>query len=221
LVREALCAGRAQVVAGLIAVACLFAWPSPSAAALELAGEDAVAAAVLFGGPMPSPQTTANLPPAIQGRLADYRRREATFHSGLTPPPRATPDEQRSFEQRVGIERVVFSLFDRKDSARTAALYALDVDVSGDWENSPELPRREANFIERLLADLPKPWLAPYLNLVAGHRRLCAARMDGEDPRDTPRAVRQLKSAAQSGHPLIRAVAEHLITTAGPCSPSL
>jgi hypothetical protein len=95
------------------------------------------------------------------------------------------------------------------------------MDVSPDWERSPERPRREANFINQLLTDLPQPWLAPYLNLVAGHRRLCAAQMDGEDPLDASRAKGQLSVAVKAGHPLIRAIAEHLITTARPCSPSI
>jgi hypothetical protein len=221
LVREALSDLRTQVVAVVaILVTGLLASSSPIAARPALTGEDAVAVALLFGRPMPPPETTARLPAALQGQLAEYRKREATFHSGLTPPPGATPDEQRSFEQRVGIERVVFSLFDRKDSARIASLYALDVDVSGDWDNSAEMPRREANFINDLLRELPQPWLAPYLNLIAGHRRLCAARMVGEDPQDAQRAAGQLKVAARAGHPLIRAVADHLITTARPCSPS-
>jgi hypothetical protein len=221
LVREALSARHAQVVAAaVIAVAGLLAWPAPGAA-MSPDGVDGVAAAVLFGQQMPPPETTAALPAALQSRLAEYRKREAVFHSGLTPPPGATPEEQRSFEQRVGIERVVFSLFDRRNSARIASLYALDMDVSSEWASAPEQPRREASFINRLLQDLPEPWLAPYLNLVAGHRRLCAAQMDGEDPQDLPRAKGQLSIAAKAGHPLIRAVAEHLITTARPCSPSL
>ena len=81
-----------------VAASCL-AWPSPRVAASGPAAMEAVAAAVLFGHRLPPPETTANLPPAIKGRLADYRKREATFRSGLTPPPGATPDEQRSFEQ--------------------------------------------------------------------------------------------------------------------------
>jgi hypothetical protein len=222
LVREALSAVRTQVVA-VVSICCagLLASASTLAARPAPTGEDAVAVALLFGRPMPPPESTASLPPALQGRLAGYRKREALFRSGLTPPPGATPDEQRSFEQRVGIERVVFSLFDRKDSARIASLYALDVDVSGDWDNSAEMPRREANFINDLLRELPQPWLAPYLNLIAGHRRLCAAHMAGEDRQDAQRAAGQLKVAARAGDPLIRAVADHLITTARPCSPSL
>jgi hypothetical protein len=204
------------------ALATTSAVASPAAAASLPAGMDGVAAAVLFGLPMPAPEATATVPIALQTRLADYRKREAAFRSTLTPPPGATPDEQRSFEQRVGIERVVFCLFDRRDSGRIAALYALDVDVeTTDWERSPEQPRREANFINQLLTDLPQPWLAPYLNLVAGHRRLCASQIEGEDGADAPRARGQLGIAAKSGHPLIRAIAEHLITTARPCSPSI
>ena len=222
MVREAFSACRATVVTVAVAIGvALLLRPSPSLARPQLTGEDAVAAAVLFGLPMPRPDTTANLPPAWQSRIAEYRRREAAFRSALTPPPGATADEQRLFEQRVGIERVVFSLFDRKDSARVASLYALDVDVSGDWDHAPEMPRREASFINGLLKELPQPWLAPYLNLIAGHRRLCASYMDGEDREEAPRAAGQLRIAAQGGHPLIRAVAEHVITTARPCSPSL
>jgi len=211
------------LVAAWMAAAAVLGQPRRAVAASDQAAMDPVAAAVLFGLPMPPPEVTATLPAALRNRLGDYRRREAAFKSTLTPPPGATPHEQRSFEQRVGIERVVFCLFDRRESARIAALYALDVDVeTTDWASarSPEQPRREANFINRLLADLPQPWLAPYLNLVAGHRRLCAAQMDGEDPQDTPRAKGQLTTAAKSGHPLIRAIAEHLLTTARPCSPS-
>lgn len=222
MVRKALSGRSTQVVAAAItAAALLVASPAASVAESGRTGVGAVAAAVLFGQRMPPPATTADVPVALQSRLADYRKREAAFRSGLTPPPGATPYEQRSFEQRVGIERVVFCLFDRRDSARIAALYALDVEVAPDWETVPEQPRREANFINQLLTDLPQPWLAPYLNLVAGHRRLCAAQMDGEDRQDVTRAKGQLSVAAKAGHPLIRAIAEHLITTARPCSPSI
>jgi hypothetical protein len=195
--------------------------PSSSVAASPSAGANAVAAAVLFGYAMPPPEATVDLPSGIQGRLAEYRRREASFRSSLTPPPGATPEEERVFERRLGIERVVYCLFDRRDAARIAALYALDVDVSFDWADSPDLPRREATFINQLLTDLPQPWLAPYLNLIAGHRRLCAAQLEAGDAADAERAKGQLTVARNGGHPLIRAVAEHLLTAAPPCSPSL
>ena len=80
------------------------------------------------------------------------------------------------------------------------------------------MPRREAKFIDRLLADLPKPWLAPYLNLVAGHRKLCASEMDGPaaDARSealTADARRQLTRARDSGNRVIRLVAEQLLAS--------
>ena len=208
-------------------VTIVLAWPNARAqAAPEAAGAAAVADALLWGRTMPPPKTTAKLPWDVQRGLTEYRKREATFHSGLTPPPGATSEEQRVFDQRVGIERVVYCLFPRRESARIAALYALDVDVSLTWEGSPELPRREAAFINGLLNDLPEPWLAPYLNLIAGHRQLCAGELEsaasdrerGASLRD---AQRQLAAAQDLGGPLIRMVAQYLVTTARPCNPSL
>ena len=181
-------------------------------------GAAAVAGAVLWGREMPAPALTADLPRNVQSQLAEYRDRERVFHSGITPPPGATPEERENYERRVGIERVVFCLFPRGDSARVAPQYALDADIEIDWQGMPEMPRREARFIDQLLADLPKPWLAPYLNLVAGHRKLCASEMDGEgaDARSralTDEARRQLTRARDGGNKLIRVVAEELLAS--------
>src|SRR3954471_8068468 len=160
-----------------------------SADASELVGAAAVADAVLWGKEMPPAEATADLPRNVQSQLADYRERERTFRSGLTPPPGATGEERESYARRVGIERVVFCLFARGDSAKVAPQYALDADIETDWQGLPEMPRREARFIDRLLADLPKPWLAPYLNLVAGHRKLCAGEMEGTSADARTRAL--------------------------------
>jgi hypothetical protein len=73
-----------------------------------------------------------------------------------------------------------------------AAGFALDIDFD-----------REAPFIDELLRSLPVPWLAPYLNLIAGHRKLCAGA--------TADARRQLGRARDGGHPLIRVAALHLL----------
>jgi len=228
LVRKAFSAGRAQVVAAAFLAAASLGGPIARAQAdSEVAAVAAVADALLWGHAMPPPETTAPLPSGIQRSLAEYRKREASFRSALTPPPGATPEEQRLFEQRVGIERVVFCLFPRRDSARIASLYALDVDVSFDWEGASERPRREAAFIDQLLSDLPQPWLAPYLNLIAAHRRLCAGELDAHAGADSAQgasqrdAHRKLALAQDQGSPLIRVVAAYVATTARPCSPSL
>jgi hypothetical protein len=225
LVREALSRGRAQVVtaaAALIAIS--LGWPAARAqAAADSAGAAAVADALLWGRTMAPPETTAKLPWGVQRSLSEYRKREDEFKSGLTPSPRATAEEKAVFAQRVGIERVVFCLFPRRDSARIASIYALDVDVSLTWEGAADLPRREAAFIDQLLTDLPQPWLAPYLNLIAGHRRLCAGELESASGSDGAAAIRdaqrQLALAADSGGPLIKVVAEYLATSARPCSP--
>lgn len=199
---------------------------SPAAragAAADAAGAAAVADALLWGHVMPPPEVTSNLPSGVQRSLTEYRRREEEFKSGLTPPPGATDEEQAVFEQRVGIERVVYSLFPRRDSARIASLYALDVDFSLTWEGAADLPRREAAFINQLLRDLPQPWLAPYLNLIAGHRRLCAGELESASGSDGAASIRdaqrQLAAAADGGVPLIKVVAEYLATSARPCTP--
>lgn len=206
----------------MLALCILLVMPDSLAASAipagELAGAAAVADAVLWGRQMPAAELTAGLPRSVQSQLAEYRERERAFRSGLTPPPGATPEERATYQRRVGIERVVFCLFSRGDSAKVAPQYALDADIEPDWQGLPEMPRREARFIDRLLADLPKPWLAPYLNLVAGHRKLCASEMDGAaaDARSrdlTEDARRQLTRARDSGNRVIRIVAEQLLAS--------
>jgi hypothetical protein len=172
--------------------------------AAELTGVAAVADAVLAGRMMPPPDRTTELPSDVQSRLAEYRRCETTFASAITPPRGATPEEERLFEQRVGIERVVFCLFPKQDVAHVASAYALDADLGF----------AEAAFIDTLLRDLRQRWLAPYLNLIAGALKLCDGRIT--------EGRRQLALARGGGEPLIRAVADHLLTTTAvrPCSPS-
>jgi len=191
------------------------------AAAEDLSGAAAIADAVLWGKEMPASALTADLPKNVQSQLSEYLEREHNFRSALTPPPGATAEERETYDRRVGIERVVFCLFPRGDSAKVAPQYALDADIEPDWQGMPEMPRREAKFIDRLLADLPKPWLAPYLNHVAGHRKLCASEMDGDAADSRSRALtadarRQLERARDGGNRIIRVVAERLLTT-GQC----
>ena len=72
-------------------------------------------------------------------------------------------------------------------------------------KGSLSAPLQEAASIDRLLADLPFPWLAPYFNLIAGHRKLC-----GEHVAE---AERQLKLARDGKQPIVKVVAEHLLST--------
>ena len=210
--------GRVRWVLYGVAAAAATVCAAASPGAAELTGAAAIADAVVWSREMPAAALTPDLPKNVQSELAEYRERERTFHSALTPPPDATEEERETYEMRVRIERVVYCLFPRGDSAKVAPQYALDADIEPDWQGLPEMPRREAKFIDRLLADLPKPWLAPYLNLVAGHRKLCAGEMDGAaaDARSralTEEARRQLTRARDGGNRLIRVAADHLLAT--------
>jgi hypothetical protein len=168
-----------------------------SFAEVVAAGAAAIAQTLVLGLPMAPVERTMGLPSDAQKRLIEYRQREATFKSQLKPSPGASEGERELYERRVGIERVIVSLFPRGDSARIAAGYALDADFE-----------RGARFIDGLLRDLPVRWLAPYLNLVAGHEKQCAGERDA--------ARRQLAAARDGGHPLIRVAAEELIAS-GQC----
>jgi hypothetical protein len=182
---------------------------------------ETVAAAIVWSLPMPPAERTQDLSSKAQDALAEYRLREQAFHSGLTPPPGATAVELDLFAKRIAIERVLFCLFPRREIARVAAGYASDADVAYEWEGSSELPRREAAFLDGLLGALQQKWLAPYLNLIAGHRKLCASQLEGPESADDRRimagaARQQLKRARDGGHPLIRLAAEQLLET-GQC----
>jgi hypothetical protein len=184
-------------------------------------GAAAVAEAVLWGLPMAPAERMRELPVDVQVRVAEYRIREESFRTGLKRAPNESPEERSLFEKRVGIERVIFCLFPRRDIARVAASYASDTEVADEWEGLSEPPRREAAFIDSLLRDLPQPWLAPYLNLLAGHRKLCASQLEGPQSPAERDAIAadgraHLTRARDGGHPIIRLVAGHLLM-AGRC----
>jgi hypothetical protein len=162
----------------------------------------AIVEALLLGGVMPPAEEAAALAADAQKQLVDYRTCEASFHSRLAPPPGAGDDERAIYRRRVGIERAVACAFPRRDAARVAGGFALDVDFD-----------RPAEFVDNLLQDLPMRWLEPYLHLMAGHARLC----DG----NANAARGHLAAAAKGGNALVRAAADYLLaTSAPPCSPS-
>ena len=97
--------------------------------------------------------------------------------------PNATTEERARFfpEARRHRARDLLCLLPAwRDSARIAASYASDADLSHEWENqAASAARAEAAFIgQPSPRDLPQPWLAPHLNLIAGHRKPCASRME-------------------------------------------
>jgi hypothetical protein len=177
-----------------------------------------VADTILWGAPIAPAERTRDLPRDAQERLIQFRQRERMFHTSLKPPPGGTAVERQLFEKRVALERVLFCLFPRGDIFRVAASYASDAEVSSDWEGESDGPRREAAFIDDVLRDLPHPWLAPYLHLIAGHRKLCASQLKGPDSDAARQALaadanRQIAHARDGGQPIVRVVAEYLLKT--------
>ena len=188
------------------------------AQARDATGGAAMADAIVWGLPIAPAFRTADLPRDVQDGIAVYRLRERSFRSALTPPRGATAVERDLFDRRVAIERVLFCLFPRRDIASLAASYASDAEVANAWDGQAEPPRREAAFIDSLLPGLRQTWLAPYLNLVAGHRKLCASQLKGEELDAGRRALaedarRQIARARDGGHPLVRVAAEFLLAT--------
>jgi hypothetical protein len=110
VVREALSAGAAKVVAA------------------------AIVEALLLGAPMPPAGDTAALDADLQKRLVDYRKCEASFHSRLAAPRGASGEERAIYERRVGVERAIACAFPRGDAAKIAGGYALDVDFDHEVE---------------------------------------------------------------------------------------
>jgi len=117
VVRAALSAGAAKVVAA------------------------AIAEALLVGGPMPPADGTASLRSDVQKRLVEYRRCEASFKSRLVEPRGATDEERASYDKRIVVERVVFCLFPERDAARISSGYDLDVDFDKPGDFVDELLR--------------------------------------------------------------------------------
>jgi hypothetical protein len=191
----------------------------------EPADAAAVLPALLFGSEMPGADRTAGLPQDAKDALTVYQRRSRAFRPTTPPAPRPDNWESSVRYKRVGVERALFSLFDRPDSAALAADYARRANLAYEWEGFPEVPLGEARFPEAFLAEQPNSPIAGYARLFAGHRNMCAANLmselGGKDPRHPAvraAAERHLKAARESGHPLIREVADYLLRT-GRCFP--
>jgi hypothetical protein len=78
----------------------------------------------------------------------------------------------------------------------------------------------EAASADEFLRDRSDSPIAPYVQLFAGHRKLCAVSgVEGVDPRSERAAGiardadAQLIAAGNPGHPLLRIVADYLVTS--------
>ena len=113
----------------------------------ELSGDAAIADAVLWGKEMPASALTAGAADERPVAADGVSRARAQFRSAITPPPGAT-DEERPPSSGASASSASCSACSAEDSAKVASLYALDVDIEPDWQGMPEMPRREAKFID-------------------------------------------------------------------------
>jgi hypothetical protein len=186
----------------------------------EPIGAPAVMESLLFGFEMAPPSRTSGLPGDAQAAVAKYRDREHLFRPTLRPPQSLDRPEGSVYRKYVGLERALFCLFDRSDSLQLADEYLKRARLFYEWEGFADSPLAEAVAADAFLADHPVSPLAPYAQLFSGHRKLCAVSgLDGLDPAsDRARGIAreadtQLALARDAGHPLIRIVAAHLLSS--------
>jgi hypothetical protein len=113
---------------------------------------------------------------------------------------------------------VLFCLLDRPDSLLVAEDYATQIAVLYEWEGFAARPLTEAASADQYLARHPNSAAVPYVQLFAGHRKLCAlSGMEGLDPAsDRAQALardadQQFTAAHNAGHPLLRIGAGDLL----------
>lgn len=87
-----------------------------------------------------------------------------------------------------------------------------------EW-GAADSPLEEAGSAADYLSAHPSSPINSYVRLFIGHRRLCAIGLDGLDAngeaarRVRTQALAQLTLARESGPPLVRLAAEHLLET--------
>jgi hypothetical protein len=186
----------------------------------EPTGAAAIVESLLFGFEMAPPSRTTGLPAAVQRSLAKYRERERVFKPTLKPPGNSDGAEGSGYFKRVGLQRALFCLIDRRDSIQLSEQLATEIRLLYEWEGFADSPLEEAASADAFLAQHRNSPAAPYVQLFAGHRKLCAVSgLSGLDPK-SDRALRiardadmQLKLARAAGDPLIRLVADYLLTS--------
>ncbi len=188
--------------------------------AAEPTGAAAIMEALLYGFEMAPADRTTGLPGDAQRSLERYRQRERSFKPTIPRPSNLDGPQGSVYFKRVGLERALFSLIDRPDSLHLAEEYSTQIALLYEWEGFADSPLTEAASADEFLAQHRKSPVAPYVQLFAGHRKLCAVSgLEGLDPNsNTAQGIARdadadLKTARDAGHPLIRIVADYLLAS--------
>jgi hypothetical protein len=179
-----------------------------------------LAKALLFWLDLPSIVQSTALAPDVRQALDAYRSRSGEFAPSFDPIGMPSGPERSVQLKRGSLERTLYALFDVPGIAVLAMEYAREARISYEWEGLAEAPLGEAAGADAFLERRPASPIAPYLELFAGHRKICATGgMKGALPsieevrRIAAEAVAQLQRAKDGGHPLIRLVADEVLTS--------
>ena len=143
--------------------------------AAEHTGAAAIMESLLFGIDMAPPVRTSDLPVDAQRSLEKYRERDRLFKPTITRPKNLDGPEGSVYAKRVSLERALFCLYDRPDSLQMAEQYSTQILLFYEWEGFAEGPLAEAAAADAFVAQHPNSFVAPFAQLFAGHRKLCAA----------------------------------------------
>jgi hypothetical protein len=176
--------------------------------------------ALLRGFDVPDESDAPTLPSDMRGALTQFRRKTVGLPLAVPLPGRAGSPEHSLAKHRNALARVLVGLFDGPGLPAAAVNYARSARLSYEWEGFADGPLDEAAHAERALLDERATAFRGYLQLFAGHRKLCAVSgLEGLDP-SGPRAygvaeeaMEHLREAADHEHLLIREVARYVLRT--------
>jgi hypothetical protein len=190
----------------------------PTPAHAQAQPVDDLLKAMLFWFDMPGPKQTTELTADVRKSLDTYRARIEAFKPSFVVKGTPGRPEHSLQLKRIALERVLFGLFDVPGISALATEYARRARLSYEWEGFADGPLFEADVADAFLEGNPDSPIAPYLNLFAGHRKMCAVSgLQGLDPssekgrRIAQEAVAQLTLARNAQHPIIKLVAERVL----------
>ena len=182
--------------------------PSAAIAQVSIPGSGGtVYESLAYGAPLPDAIPTTGVPAEVQQAWRRFTSRARRF---TTRVPESDVSELREvWGERIGIERVVFSLFETPDIAREAEVFVQALpfyyEAEGDIGRVLTVPDAADAYVQAH----PRSVLRDYALFLAGHRRACGIK--DSELSNTPEGARQRQHARQdllraerSPHPLIR-----------------
>ena len=197
------CAASTAVCALCLAPSAVFAQQAPLTAG-------AIYEALSFGVPLPTAPPATGLPADVRRAWLRYTTRATLFATRI---PKPDGRELREvWGERIGVERVAFSLFDASTAASEAEAFVQALPFYYEAEGDIWTVLAVPDAVDAYIEAHPRTVIRDYALFLAGHRRACAivdselmGTPDGAD--QMQQARRDLLLASRSTHPLLRLVA--------------